>query len=435
MAEKKNFQQRTYREETEMIHGRFLTPKWSYKDALQPPITASAVYRLESVERGAEGFARFANPKSGTSPEAPIYIYDRLDEPTRGMLEENLALAERGDAAICFASGMGAISALMGVFTRTGDEIVAHRSIYGCTFSLLTRWYPRYGIKTHFVDFRDLSAVEKAIRKETRLLYFESPANPTLDIIDIKAVVDLAAHQNRQRREEEKLRVAIDNTFASPVCQRPLTLGVDAVVHSLTKNIGGFGTDIGGAVITAHKWGNEFLMYRKDFGGSLSPRSAWPNLVYGLPTLHLRLRRMMESAHKVARFLESHPAVARVLYPGLESHPGYAIARRQMLDVDGRFAPGAMIYFVLKGDPQQARQCGVQLMNTIAKNALTLTLAVSLGCVKSLIEHPSSMTHSAIPAEEQAAAGMDPGGVRLSIGIEHPDDIIADLQAGLNELR
>jgi len=431
-------QKNCYSTEAHLIYGEMQDPNWDYSHHLLPPISSSATYRLDSAQRGAQGFTEFAHASAevNVTSKAPIYIYDRLGEPNKDMLEGNLAYAERGDIAVTFASGMAAISGVLGILTGSGSEVIAHKTLYGCTFSLLTNWYPRMKIPVRFADFTDPDEVRRLITERTRVLYTESPANPTLRMTDFKAIADLAAEVNRNRQAEEKLYTVVDSTFATPFCQRPITLGVDFVVHSLTKGIGGFGTDIGGVVI-GPKWSRDMLMlYRKDFGGVLSPKSAWPVLVQGLPSLAVRMRQMQATAMRVAEFLSERPEVAFVHYPGLPSFPQSALARRQMVDYDGNFAPGAMIYFVVNGaDAQASLRKAERFINHVAANAYCVTLAVSLGNIRTLIEHPGSMTHSAIPAEEQIAKGLDPGGVRLAIGLEKPEDIVNDLRRSLESLR
>jgi cystathionine beta-lyase/cystathionine gamma-synthase len=426
--------ERRYHPFTRLIHGRMHSAHWQYDDHIVPPISSSAAYRLESAKRGAEGFVEFANPEFNVDQHAPIYIYDRLDEPARGMLEENLAQAEGGDKCACFATGMAAISAALGIVSKTGDRIVSHPALYGCTYSLFTNWYPRYGIDVDFVDMHDFAAVERAIEPaNTMVVYFETPVNPTLEIIDIEAIAAIVKRANA-RRPDRKRRIflVVDNTFATPFSQRPLEQGADIVVHSLTKNIGGFGTDMGGAVICENLIYPDLLLYRKDFGAPLSPKSAWPVLTHGLPTLPLRTRRQQETALRVAEYLEGHPAVERVVYPGLASHPGQEVAKRQMRTHDGEFSPGILVYFVLKGTPEEARARGARLIDAVAKESLAITLAVSLGQIRTLIEHPSSMTHAPIPVEAQLEAGLDPGGLRLALGLEEADDIIGDLARALD---
>jgi cystathionine beta-lyase/cystathionine gamma-synthase len=424
-----------YSVESHLIYGRMQDPRWDYSHHLLPPISSSATFRLDSAQRGAQGFTEFAHSSSEVTfkTKAPIYIYDRLGEPNKDMLEENLAFAERGDIAVTFASGMAAISAIFGILSGSGSEIVAHKTLYGCTYSLLTNWYPRLKINVRFVDFTDPAQVRRAISPQTRVLYMESPVNPTLRLIDLKAIADIAVEANTTRSPEDRMFTVVDSTFATPFCQRPITMGIDFVVHSLTKAIGGFGTDIGGVVI-GPEWSYDMLMvYRKDFGGVLSPKSAWPVLVQGLPSLAIRMRQMQATAQKVAEFLCGCPQIECVRYPGLPTFNQAELARRQMVDYDGHFAPGGMIYFVMKGsNAQESLKRAERFINHVAKNAYVITLAVSLGNIRTLIEHPASMTHSAIPADEQLAKGLDPGGIRLAIGLEKPEDIIKDLRSSLD---
>jgi cystathionine beta-lyase/cystathionine gamma-synthase len=420
---------------THLIHGNFESKKWDYNHHVVPPISSSATYRLSSAHRGAQGFFEFASESMDFVKHVPIYIYDRLDEPTRGMLEENLAYAEGGEMCVTFATGMAAISAVLGMLCETGHEIVAHQILYGCTYSLVTHWLPRYGIRARFVNLQNEEELRQAITPKTRVVYFETPVNPVLSLIDITAVRRVVDQFNLDRPSEKQIKIVVDNTFATPYCQRPLSLGADFSVHSLTKGIGGFGTDMGGAVIGPQKLYGPLMLYRKDFGGVLSPKSAWPCLVYGLPTLSTRMINMQKTAHKVARFLQEHPKVAKVVYPGLESHPQYELAKRQMINHEGKFSPGAMIYFVLKsGANVSASERGEKFIDYIADHAYSITLAVSLGQIKTLIESPYSMTHSALPEEEKLKLGMEPGGIRLAIGLEDWHDLIEDLREALEQV-
>ncbi len=225
----------------------------------------------------------------------------------------------------------------------------------------------------------------------------------------------------------------MDNTFATPYCQRPIEFGIDFVVHSLTKGLGGFGTDMGGVVIGPAHFRDMLLLFRKDFGAVLGTKAAWSILTYGLPTLHLRLQRQIKNAIRVAEFLEAHPLIEYVNYPGLPSFRYYETAKKQMLDFQGNFSPGSLIYFTLKGkDFAEMKDNGKRFMNYAAENAYTLTLAVSLGHTRTLMEHPASMTHSMIPPEELLKAGIHPGGIRLAVGLENSDDLITDLNACLS---
>ncbi|MFI5253626.1 MAG: trans-sulfuration enzyme family protein [Bacteroidota bacterium] len=434
---RKNNQTKKYSTETKLIYGKMATKKWDFNHHVIPPISSSATFRLDTAKRGAQGFAEFAHSTKDETitSRAPIYIYDRLGEPNKELLEENLAIAEEGEIAITYSTGMAAVSAILGSLTGHGDEIIAHPMLYGCTYSLLTNWYPRLQIKTKFIDLMKPENLTHAINPQTRVIYFESPVNPTLDLIDIRTIVNIVKKANERRSKMRKIYVVIDNTFASPYCQRPLSMGADFSVSSLTKSICGFGTDMGGVVV-GPKWSYDILMlYRKDFGGTLAAKSAWPILVYGLPSLPVRMRRQMETAHEVASFLENHPAVEFVAYPGLPSFKQSALAKIQMRDYNGNFAPGGIIWFSLKGKNAKAqRDKGEAFINYLAHHAYSITLAVSLGHIRTLVEHPSSMTHSAIPLIEQVAKGLQPGGIRLSIGLETAEDLLLDISCALDHL-
>lgn len=423
-----------YHDRSVLIHGKFRSEKWDFQDHTLPPITTAVTFRLRSAERGAEGFAQIGDPDLDRANTPPIYLYDRFTEPCQGLLEETLAFAEKGESAVCFATGMAAVAAVLGVCLESGDHIVFHPAIYGCTFSQIADSLVRYGITHTSVDFNDLDALEAAIRPETKVVYFESPCNPTMELIDIEAVVGLVKRINSSRSEDDSVKTVIDNTFASPFAQRPITMGVDFVLHSLTKHISGFGATMGGVVIGPRTWEFALHTYKKNFGGTLSPDAAWHILTYGVPTLSLRLERQQIIAQEVAEYLEAHPLVEKVLYPGLESFAQSELALKQMRDNDGNFAPGAMIWFVMEGDPDQAFQRAKDISNHIAENALSITLAVSLGQIRTLIEHPSSMTHAGIPPEELVKAGIEPGGIRLSIGIEDVRDIISDLGKAMDSV-
>jgi methionine-gamma-lyase len=437
MEKNRKFQKRQkeeYRMRTHLIHGSYETGKWDYNHHVIPPISSTSTFRLSSTHRGAQGFVEFCAPDAGEKQRVPIYIYDRLDEPTRGMLEENLAYAEGADVAVTFTTGMAAVSAAFGISVGAGDQIIAHQAMYGCTYSLLSNWYPRYKIPVHFCDLTKAENLRELINPNTRVVYFETPVNPNLDLIDIRSVRKVLDEFNRDRTAERRILMIIDNTFATPYCQRPMEFGADMVVYSLTKNIGGFGTDMGGAVVTRSEFRNLLMLYRKDFGGVLASKSAWAILVYGLPTLAARLNNQQKTALKVAEFLESHPKIAMVRYPGLASFPLGELARRQMVNYDGKFAPGSIIYFVLKEQGKEENLAAEKFIDYIADHSYTITLAVSLGQIKTLIENPFSMTHSALPPEMKKSKGIDPGGIRLSIGLEDWHDIIEDLRIGLDQI-
>lgn len=420
-----------YSMDTHLIYGKNVSDKWDYSHHVTAPISSSTTFRLDSVERGAQGFIQFANVDQYGNA-SPIFIYDRLGEPNKDMLEENLAYIEKGEMAVSFSSGMGAISGVLGVLTKAGDEIISHKTLYGCTISLLKNWYPRYNIKWTPIDLTDINILKKSITEKTKVIYFETPANPNMEIIDIKAVRNVVDQFNKDRNEQDQIYIVIDNTFATPFCQRPIEYGADFVVNSLTKGIGGFGTDMGGAVIGKKKFQGIIQLIRKDFGAALSPKNAWSILTYGLPTLAIRQRQQIKTAMRVAEFLNSHPKVEFVNYPGLPNFKYYELAKKQMVDFNGNFAPGSMIYFVLKGENAvETREIGKKFMDHVADKAYTMTLAVSLGHTRTLIEHPASMTHSVVPPEELEMRGIDPGGIRLAIGLENPDDILFDLDESL----
>ncbi len=416
-----------YSQRSRFIHGEMVSPHWDYTHHVVPPISASATYRLSSGQRGAQGFVQFGTTEA---IEQEILIYDRLQEPTSSMLEDRLAEAERAAVGISFATGMAAISAAITALVHSGQHVIAHKCLYGCTASLLKNWYPRLGIEVTFIDADNPEELAAAIRPETRVVYLETPVNPTLEIIDLRRLSDVLDSVNATRPPEERIYSIVDNTFATPLCQRPREHGIDVVLHSLTKGIGGFGTDMGGMVLCPRELEPLYKLYRKDFGGSLSPKAAWPPLVYGLPTLPVRMRQMQHNAWKVAEYLSDHPLVANVRYPGLPDCPDRDVAMRQMTDFGGHFMPGSLLYFTLKDQPGSSENAST-FVDYVADNSYVITLAVSLGQVKTLIESPGSMTHSALDPEMQAAGGIDPGGIRLSCGLEDTADIIRDLEAAL----
>jgi cystathionine beta-lyase/cystathionine gamma-synthase len=418
-----------YSMQTHLIYGKNYSEKWDYSHHVISPLSSSVIFRLDSVERGAEGFEEFAHSNQLSNVTTPIYIYDRLGEPNKDLLEENLAYVEKGEMAVTFATGMGAISGILGVLTSSGDEIITHKTLYGCTFSLLNNWYPKYNIKNIPIDLTKPEKLRDYVTSGTRVVFFESPANPNLDVIDITEIRNIVDELNKKREDRKKIYIVVDNTFATPYCQRPIEFGADFTVHSLTKGIGGFGTDMGGAVIGPKIFHDLLLLYRKDFGGVLNTKAAWTVLTYGLPTLHLRISQQTKSAVRIAEYLQAHPKVELVNYPGLKSYPFYNTARKQMIDFNGNFAPGSLIYFTLKGTSNSIRkENGKRFMNFAAKNAYTMTLAVSLGHTRTLIEHPASMTHSMVPADKLMEFGIDPSGIRIAVGLENTDDILFDLE-------
>jgi len=328
-------------------------------------------------------------------------------------VEEKIALLEGGEAAAVAASGMGAISSVLWTALSAGDHVLAAKTLYGCTLSLLAHQFPRFGIETTFMDLTDLSAVRAAMKPNTRVIYCESISNPTMAIADIAGLAKIAGENNAL--------LVVDNTYCSPVVTRPLELGADVVVHSATKYLNGHGDIIAGvAVGSAEFIGRVKMEGLKDLtGATLSPFDAYL-LLRGLKTLHLRVPRHCENALKVAKFLENRPEVAEVRYPGLDGFPQKELACRQMKYF------GAMIAMELKG--------GYAAGKKFIESTRLWTLAVSLGDAESLIQHPASMTHSALSDEEQAAAGISKGLIRMSVGLEDPEDLIDDLKAAFSAL-
>ncbi|MGE9746300.1 trans-sulfuration enzyme family protein [Bdellovibrio bacteriovorus] len=413
---------------TQAIHGEFLSKSWEFSHHLIPPMTASTTFRLESLQRGAEGFSTFGAQKG---EEKPIWIYDRLEEPTTKMLEDQLALLEKGECAVTFGSGMGAIASTLMSLLSSGQKVIAHKTLYGCTYSLLTNWLPRLNISTHLMDVNDFKNLELQLADPAaRVVYFESVSNPILEIADLQKITALVKAANKKRGKDNQIYTVVDNTFATPWALRPVEWNVDFVIQSLTKNISGFGTEMGGAVIAPRAHESILRVARKDFGAIIHPYSAWHILVYGISTQAIRFEQQQASAWAVAKFLEAHPKVASVTYPGLKSHAQHKLAKKYLKSPEGKFAPGTMISFQLKGDMKKCQK----FVDDIAKNSYSITLAVSLGLTKTLIEVPGFMTHSAIPDDKRGDSGIDPRAIRLSIGLENVNDIIEDLKEALKKI-
>ena len=371
---------------------------------LAMPIYQTSTFIFDSAEQGGR---RFALEEAG-------YIYTRLGNPTTTVLENKIAALEEGEAAVATSSGMGAISSTLWTVLKAGDHIVTDKTLYGCTFALMCHGLTRFGIDVTFVDTSNLDEVKNAMKENTRVVYLETPANPNLKIVDIEALAKLA-HTN------PNTLVIVDNTFATPYMQKPLTLGADVVVHSVTKYINGHGDVIAGLVITNKALADQirFVGLKDMTGAVLGPQDAY-YIIRGMKTFEIRMERHCKNARKVVEFLNNHPKIERVYYPGLETHPGYEIAKKQMKDF------GAMISFELKG--------GFEAGKTLLNSLKLCSLAVSLGDTETLIQHPASMTHSPYTKEEREAAGITDGLVRLSVGLENVEDIIADLEQGLEKI-
>jgi len=361
--------------------------------AMLTPIYQTATYRQEAVGKD-KGFK-----------------YSRSGNPTVSALERRLAALEGAEFATCYGTGLAATTALFLALLRSGDRIVVSQAVYGGTVRLLRQTLAPFGVDAEFVDTADANAFADALRKPTRLVFIETPANPTLVLTDIHLAVQLA--------KAAGALLVVDNTLLSPALQRPLDLGADIVLHSTTKFIEGHNATVGGALITREAALHEgFLFTRNTTGTIQSPFTAWLTL-QGVKTLPLRMARHCENALRVARFLESHPRVTKLIYPGLESFPQYELAQRQQTGA------GALIAFEVEG----GLETGVRLMNSVRLCAL----AENLGAAETIITHPVSMTHGAVPPEQRAAAGITDGLVRLSVGLENPNDIIADLDRALSD--
>ena len=371
---------------------------------LAMPIYQTSTFIFDSAEQGGR---RFALEEAG-------YIYTRLGNPTTTTLENKIAALEEGEAGIAMSSGMGAISSTLWTVLKAGDHVVTDKTLYGCTFALMNHGLTRFGVEVTFVDTSNLEEVKNAMKENTRVVYLETPANPNLKIVDLEALSKIA-HTN------PNTLVIVDNTFATPYMQKPLKLGVDIVVHSATKYLNGHGDVIAGLVVTKQELADQirFVGLKDMTGAVLGPQEAY-YIIRGLKTFEIRMERHCKNARTIVDFLNKHPKVEKVYYPGLETHPGYEIAKKQMKDF------GAIISFELKG--------GFEAGKTLLNNLKLCSLAVSLGDTETLIQHPASMTHSPYTKEEREVAGITDGLVRLSVGLENVEDIIADLEYGLEKI-
>ncbi len=383
---------------TKLIHGGEIEDAYG---AATVPIYQTSTFSFESADHGAQCF----------SGESKGYIYTRIGNPTIGALERQIALLENGYGGIAVGSGMAAVNVIYQAMLATGDHMVCTGSVYGPSRAVMENHYPKYKVESSFVNTANLDEVEKAFSPNTKLLFIETPANPTMDITDISACADIAHRHG--------IIVAVDNTFCSPYLQKPLDLGADIVMHSMTKFINGHADIVAGMVIAKEKEVYDKLRnIMVNMGSNMDPHQAYM-VLRGVKTLGIRIDRATENAQKVASFLESHPKVAWVKYPGLTSHPQYNLAKEQMK------APGAMISFGLNGGFDAAKE----LMN----NVHLALLAVSLGGVETLIQHPASMTHSKISSANKLKAGITDELVRLAVGIEDVEDIIDDLSTALEK--
>lgn len=370
--------------------------------ALVPPVYMTSTFEFESVEQGAERFAG----------ETPGHVYSRISNPTQALLEQRLADLEDAEAALATASGMGAISAALWTLVSAGDHIIADKTLYGCTFACLQHGLTRFGVDVSFVDCTDLSAIQSALTPRTKVIYFETPVNPTMRIMDITAISALVHSYS------PSTTVIVDNTYCTPALQRPLTRGADLVIHSATKYLGGHGDLVAGAIAGKQTLIDEIrLVGLKDLTGAvIAPMTAFL-IMRGLKTLSLRMERHCSNAQQLAETLQQHPAVEVVYYPGLRSNPYHQLASEQMSQ------PGGMIAFELKG--------GLKAGKTFMNSLQLIKRAVSLGDAETLCQHPASMTHSTYTAEERQQHGIAEGLIRLSTGLEDVSDITEDILQAL----
>ncbi|AFK54793.1 methionine gamma-lyase [Tistrella mobilis] len=368
--------------------------------ALTPPLHLTSTFVFETAEAGGEMFA-------GTRPG---HVYSRISNPTLDLLERRMADLEGAEAGLALASGMGAITATLWTLVSPGDEVIVDRTLYGCTFAFMRHGLARFGVTITHVDLTDPENLAAAIGPRTRVVYFETPANPNMRLVDIRRVSEIA-------RAAGAVTV-VDNTYATPRLTRPIELGADLVVHSATKYLGGHGDLVAGLVVgDAETVGRIRLEGLKDMTGAVMAPFNAMLILRGLKTLSLRMERHSASALAVAQMLNTHPAVASVWYPGLADFPQHDLARRQMA------LPGGMIAFELTG----GLAAGRETMNRLG----LIGRAVSLGDAESLIQHPASMTHSTYTPEERAAYGISDGLIRLSVGLEDPEDLLEDLEQAL----
>ena len=374
----------------------------SHHGALNPPVYLNATYTFDSI---AEGQQRFAGETAG-------YVYARVGNPTQTVLEKRLATLEGGEAAVAVASGIGAITALLWTFIKSGDEIIADKTLYGCTFAFMEHGLSRFGIKVNFVDLTEADALAAAMTLKTRFVFFETPTNPNMRIINIQEVTELARAHGA--------RVIVDNTYGTPYLQRPLECGADFVVHSMTKYLSGHGDLIAGAIIgSADDMKSVRSVGLKDMTGAVLSAFDSFLILRGIKTLELRMERHCESALTLARQIEAHPNVKKVFYPGLPSHPQHTLASQQMK------AFGGMIALELNG----GYESGVRFMDAVQ----LAQRAVSLGDAETLVQHPASMTHNNYTDEERQAHGISRGLARISVGLENVEDLSADILRALDQ--
>jgi len=376
--------------------------KGAHQGALTTPLYQTSTFVFDNAEQGA---ARFAGEEEG-------YIYTRLGNPTTRELELKMAALEKMEDAAATATGMAAVSGAVLSFLEAGDHVIVSKAIYGCSFALFSHQLPKFGIQVSFVEMASPQELENELKPNTKMLFAETPINPNLKVLDLKMIGDFC--------RKHKLLSIIDNTFMSPILQTPVDFGIDIVIHSATKYLNGHGDVVAGLIVSSkERIATIKSTILKDIGGTISPHDAWL-ILRGLKTLSVRIERHCKSAQTVAEFLELHPLVSQVYYPGLPSHQGHEFIGKQMKGA------GGVIGFELDCSLDEGRE----FINAMA----LFSIAVSLGDAESLIQHPASMTHSPYTQEERLSAGISDGLIRISVGLEHSDDLIADLTQAFNKI-
>lgn len=390
-----------YQKETLLVHEGY--DSGQHQDSLTVPLYQTSTFAFETAEQGAR---RFAGEEFGG-------IYSRLGNPTVRVLEERMAALEYGAGALAFGSGMAAVSAILVHLTKAGDHILCTRGIYGCTFGLLNIMNKKYNITHDLAALASEEEIEAAIKPNTVCIYVETPINPTMEIVDIGLITKVA--------KKHGIQVVVDNTFSSPYLQNPLQLGADFVLHSATKYINGHGDVIAGILVGSDKDEMDVIRgtVQKDFGGIISPFDAWL-LIRGLKTMHVRMERHTKNAEEIVAFLKTSDHVENLYYPFDENNPQYEIAKKQMA------AGGGLISFTIKGGMKNAQK----FMNELA----LIKIAVSLGDAETLVQHPTTMTHSGVPEKERLEMGITDGLLRLSVGLENSSDLIEDMKQAFAEL-
>lgn len=382
-----------------LVHGAEIEDTYG---AAVTPIYQTSTFKFRNADHGAACFAG----------EDPGFIYTRIGNPTISALETTLAQLEHGAGCVVVSSGMAAVNTVYMSLLRSGDHMISSDAVYGPSRGVMEKYWSSFGVESSYIDTSSLENIKKAIRPNTKVLYIESPTNPTIALTDIRAAAEIAHQHN--------ILVVVDNTFCSPILQKPLDLGADVVLHSMTKFINGHADIVAGAVIAKTKELDAKIRPTMiNLGCNIDPTQAYM-VIRGLKTLSVRVLKQQENAVILAEWLEKHPKIAWVKYPGLPSHPQYELGKRQMA------GPGSLISFELKG--------GIEAGKTLMNNIKMILLAVSLGGVESLMSHPASMTHSKMAKEARAACGISDGLVRFAVGIEDIDDLLKDLEQALDRV-